>query len=76
MRTAKTDQTGRMPRMISVFAGRTGHFVDFIMLWLIYLFELTHETRDLASCGLRSFKRAKEQNRTEYFFIVEYIVTV
>ena len=27
MRTAKTDQTGRMPRLIPVFAGRTGHFV-------------------------------------------------
>ena len=26
-RTAKTDQTGRMPRLIWVFAGHTGHFV-------------------------------------------------
>ena len=33
MQTAKTDQTGRMPRLIWGFAGHTGHFV---MLWLIY----------------------------------------
>ena len=33
--TAKTDQTGRMPRLIWVFAGCTCHFVGFVMLWLI-----------------------------------------
>ena len=27
MRTAKTDQTGRMPRLIGVFAGRTGNIL-------------------------------------------------
>ena len=26
-----SDQTGRMPRLIWVFAGRTGHFVGFVM---------------------------------------------
>ena len=26
-----SDQTERMPRLIRVFAGRTGHFVDFVM---------------------------------------------
>ena len=26
-----SDQTGRMPRLISVFAGRTYHFVGFVM---------------------------------------------
>ena len=31
MWTAKTDQTGRMPRLIYVFAGRTNHFVGFVM---------------------------------------------
>ena len=35
-RTTKTDQTGWMPRLIRVFAGRTGHFDGFVMLWLIY----------------------------------------
>ena len=28
-------QTGQMPRLISVFAGRTCHFVVFVMRWLI-----------------------------------------
>ena len=31
-----SDQTGQMPRLIRVFAGRTGHFVGFIMLQLLY----------------------------------------
>ena len=31
MRTAKTDQTGRLTRLIWGFAGRTGHFVGFVM---------------------------------------------
>ena len=31
-----SDQTGRMPRLIWVFAGRTCHFVGFVMRWLIY----------------------------------------
>ena len=30
------DQTGRMTRLIWVFAGRTGHFVGFVMSRLIY----------------------------------------
>ena len=29
-----SDQTGRMSRLIWVFAGRTEHFVGFVMLWL------------------------------------------
>ena len=35
MRTVKTDQTGRMPRLIWVFAGCTGYFVGFVMRWFI-----------------------------------------
>ena len=31
---ADTDQTGRMPRLIWVFTGRTGHFVGFVLRWL------------------------------------------
>ena len=34
-----SDQTGRMPRLIWVFAGRTCHFVGFVMSWLIYYYE-------------------------------------
>ena len=35
-----SDQTGRMPRLIWVFAGHTDHFVGFVMLWLSYVFVL------------------------------------
>ena len=34
-----SDQTGQMPRLIRDFAGRTGHFVGFAMLWLILKYE-------------------------------------
>ena len=30
------DQTGQMPRLIRVFAGRPCHFVGLLMRWLIY----------------------------------------
>ena len=35
MLTVKTVQIGWMPRLIWVFAGPTGHFVGFVMLWLV-----------------------------------------
>ena len=31
-----SDQTGQMPRLIWVFAGRKGHVVRFVMRWLKY----------------------------------------
>ena len=31
-----SDQTGRMPKLIRVFAGRTVIFVGFVMRWLKY----------------------------------------
>ena len=31
-----SDQTGRMPRLIWVFAGRRDHFVGFVMRWIKY----------------------------------------
>ena len=34
MRTAKTDQTGLMPRLLWVFAGHIEHFVGFVLLRL------------------------------------------
>ena len=36
-----SDQTGRMPRLIWVFAGRTCHFVGFVMRRLICCFNIT-----------------------------------
>ena len=55
MRTAKTNQTGRMPRsatgqvprLIRVFAGRTYHFVGFVMRRLIFM-EIGHEIISMA----------------------------
>ena len=41
---ADSDQTGRMPRLIWVFAGRTDHFVGFVMPWLNFHIETTSET--------------------------------
>ena len=35
-RTAKTDQTGRMQRLIWVVARHKGHFVGFVMRWLTF----------------------------------------
>ena len=42
-----SDQTGRMPRLIRVFAGRTYHFVGFVMRRLKY-------TLNLLNCDLSS----------------------
>ena len=36
-----SDQIGRMPRLIWVLAGRTGHFVSFVMRRLNYLFSIS-----------------------------------
>ena len=57
-----SDQTGQMPRLIWVFAGRTGHYVGFVMrriscfVLLIYLCTLLlhepcHEKNCLRSCA-------------------------
>ena len=44
-----SDQTGRMPRLIWVFAGWTCHFVGFIMRWLINVHAQTlSRARDVA----------------------------
>ena len=42
--SADSVQTGRMPRLIWVFAGRTNHFVGFVMPWLNFHIETTSET--------------------------------
>ena len=48
-----SDQTGRTPRLIWVFAGRTCHFVGFIKLWLYLLLEtvFVHKSRLEAQDG-------------------------
>ena len=37
-----SDQTGRMHRLICVFAGRNGHFVGFDIRRLMYTLQLKH----------------------------------
>ena len=34
----KTDQTVLMAKLIRVFAGRTGYFVGFVVLWLLLFY--------------------------------------
>ena len=52
----EADQTGRMPRLIWVFAGRTGRFVGFVVLRLICT---------LCLCRQICLDRAKESNRLD-----------
>ena len=51
-----SDQTGRMPRLIWVFAGRTGHFVGFVVLWLNYF--LLSESRHSETCKVKFISRS------------------
>ena len=44
MHSKDSDQTGRMPRLIWIFAG-CSHFVDFVMRWLKSVFHLTGKRR-------------------------------
>ena len=37
-----SDQTGRMPRLIRVFAGCTDHFVGFVVLWFKYAWKVLY----------------------------------
>ena len=51
------DQTGQMPRLIGVFAGRTCHFVGFIMRRLKYLHDPKYSDRQIwanSACRPRS----------------------
>ena len=64
MRTAKTDQTGRLPRLIWVFAGRTCHIVGFVMMWLIY--------RSRNNCGFFSLYSAFWRELGPINFLSQY----
>ena len=56
-RTAKTDQTRQMPRLIGVFAGRKGHFVGFVVRRLICFAEAI-----LMSTHNKFLRRSVENN--------------
>ena len=54
-----SDQTGRMPRLIWVFAGRTCHFVGFVTHWLkleewAIISEKGHHNKAMCTCTIWS----------------------
>ena len=59
-----SDQTGQMHRLIWVFAGRTNHFVGFVMQWLIsasrslLIWTASSEFGTYRLCEQRRFRRA------------------
>ena len=65
-----SDQTGRMPRLIWVFAGCTGHFVGFVMMRLIYQDTVADTTGDkeLLSICPSSWCRARELGRIRSWY--------
>ena len=54
-----SDQTGRMPRLIWIFAGRTCHFVGFVMRRLIYIPRIMLFWESLLIAGHYSFRLQK-----------------
>ena len=59
---AQADPTGRMPRLIWVFAGRTDHFVGFVVLRLKWGTTYRHSNKSHYSESLRI-------NKTEKYWI-------
>ena len=45
-----SDQTGRMPRLICVFARRNGHFVGLVMRRLMYTLQLSRLASPSVEC--------------------------
>ena len=62
--SAKTDQTGRMRRLIWVFAGRLYLIVGFVMLLLIHRIENTQEMPQSWSTAFPNTKRKDKTNVT------------
>ena len=68
-----SDQTGRMPRLIWVFAGRTCPFIGFVMRRLIWNFTVTsiwfkHEWKHLEFKTMASFWEWKQIDLYLYIF--------
>ena len=78
MQTAKNDQTGRMPRLISVFTGCTCHFVWLVMWWLISIFILgcefqgSYEATQIheGTCGYRGLQKSSDLHTERVGFIM------
>ena len=62
-----SDHTGRLPRLIWVFAGRTCHFVGFVMRWLKYKWRNIQEILHTNTQPSRGTKRSwgEEQMMTK-----------
>ena len=52
-----SDQTGRMPRLIWIFAGRTYHFVGFVMRRLIWLLRILSQFTRVSKICANSAQR-------------------
>ena len=77
MRTAKTDQTGWMPRLIRVFTGRKGHFVGLVMRRLIstkgsevYKLTLNQLSNSHGMLNIRCYSRRINLHSWRYKFTV------
>ena len=65
MHSEDSDHTERMPRLIWVFAGRTCHFVDFVVHWLKYCCQV---------CFIATESRNKFLGLKDLAFVELYIV--
>ena len=80
-----SDQTGRMPRLIWVFAGRACHFVGFVMRRLIYSSTTSFEHSG-AKVGIKTsgtlrtssgmYSLINHQTSHEYFEFMEDILAI
>ena len=77
------DQTGRMPRLIWVFIGRTCHFVGFVMRWLkrpCYLYDMllltlhwtikNHKTNQVSITSKISMFAARPQKLLRFYSVI------
>ena len=69
-----SDQTGQMPRLIWVFAGRTCHFVGFVMGWLVYSKQYT--AKDLSNGTFRSGKTVQSWRSLNCLPFLQHLVDV
>ena len=75
-----SDQTGWMPRLIWVFAGRTGHFVGFVMRQLIWICScliltssFTKSVRSHLCCITACFLFQNSRNRVPIIHVVDHM---
>ena len=67
-----SDQTGRMLMQIRVFAGRTDHFVGFIMRWLIYIENLSDLVQEYTDMSYFQFSSPFRLCRSDTSSYIQY----